>query len=99
MANNKIYQLLKNGTDFIKNDIVSIYRGVNDKNIRMQLGGFEESFARGYRNGILFYEVEITVDDGRWWIPIKSVSCMAERNGKHDMFYIANSQMKMAIDI
>lgn len=40
LADNKIYQLIKNSTEFVKNDIVSIYRGVNDKNVRMQLGGF-----------------------------------------------------------
>jgi hypothetical protein len=32
--------MIKTGSDFVKNDIVSIYRGVNDKNVRMQLGGF-----------------------------------------------------------
>ena len=41
MGNNRIYQMIKNGSEFVKNDIVSIYRGTNDKNIRMQLGGFE----------------------------------------------------------
>lgn len=40
LADNKIYQLIKNSTEFVKNDMVSIYRGVNDKNVRMQLGGF-----------------------------------------------------------
>lgn len=55
LTNNKIYQMIKNGSQYVKNDIVSIYRGVNDKNVRMQLGGFQESFARGHRNGILFY--------------------------------------------
>lgn len=46
---------MKTQSDFVSRDIVSIYRSANDKNVRMQIGGFEESFARGMKNGILFY--------------------------------------------
>lgn len=41
LAENKIYAMIKNQSDIIKEDVVSIYRGINDKNARMQLGGFE----------------------------------------------------------
>ena len=75
----------------MKNDIISIYRGVNDKNVRMQLGGFEESYAKGHRNGVLFYELSIDTHDGKYWVPFKSVSCMREKSGKDDIFYIASS--------
>ena len=99
MQNNKIYQLLKANNEFITKDIVSIYRGINDKNVRMQLGGFEEGFARGHRNGILFYEMDLSSTDGKWWVAVKSISCMRERNGKDDIFYLANSQLSLAINI
>lgn len=52
---NKIFKLFKTQSDYIPHDIISIYRGSNDKNVRLQLGGFEESFAKGMNNGILFY--------------------------------------------
>lgn len=55
LPKNKIFQLMKTQSDFVSRDIVSIYRSANDKNVRMQIGGFEESFARGMKNGILFY--------------------------------------------
>jgi len=44
--------------------------------VRLQIGGFEESFAKGMKNGILFYELDLLVSDGKWKIPVVSVSCL-----------------------
>ena len=55
LLENKIYQKIKEKTEFISRDVISIYRGVNDKNTRVQLGGYEESYARGHESGALFY--------------------------------------------
>ena len=86
-----MFQLFKKQSDYIPHDIISIYRGSNDKNVRLQLGGFEESFAKGMNNGILFYELDIESEDGKWKIPVKSVLCLRLKNGRNDVFYIAGS--------
>jgi hypothetical protein len=31
---------MRQNSEFAKRNVVSIYRGLNDKNVRMQLGGF-----------------------------------------------------------
>lgn len=41
LADNKIFQLIRKNSEFAQKNIVSLYRGVNDKNVRVQLGGFE----------------------------------------------------------
>ena len=39
--NNKIYKQIKANTEYIDKDYVAIYRGISDKNARIQLGGYE----------------------------------------------------------
>lgn len=99
LKDNKMFQLLKKQSQFIPYDIVSIYRGSNDKNVRLQLGGFEESFAKGMNNGILFYQVDLESEDGKWKIPVKTVLCLRLKNSRNDVFYIAGSEMKVSISI
>jgi hypothetical protein len=43
--------------------------------------------------------MDIYADDGRWWIPIKTVICVRERNGRMDSFYITNSQLNLSLSI
>ena len=40
LAENKIYSKLKESSEFIQKDLISIYRGINDKHVFMQLGGY-----------------------------------------------------------
>lgn len=51
------------------------------------------------KNGILFYELDLQASDGKWKIPVASVSCLRERNGKDDVFYIANSRLNISLNI
>lgn len=99
LADNKIFKAIKEKTDYISKDVVSIYRGVNDKEVQLQLGGYEENFARGHSNGVLFYEVELTVEDGKWKIPFKSMYCTRQRSGPDETFFIANSAMSLSISL
>lgn len=39
--NNKIYHEIKKNSEYIEKDYIAIYRGFNDKNARLQLGGYE----------------------------------------------------------
>ena len=50
----------------------------------MQLGGYEENFAYGHRNGILFYEFPLNVENGKWKMPIKSLKYIREKGGKYE---------------
>ena len=40
LSENTIYQLLKSASEYVSEDVVSIYRGVNDKHVYLQLGGY-----------------------------------------------------------
>jgi hypothetical protein len=40
LLDNKMFQLIKNQSEFVRRNVVSVYRGVNDRNVRLQLGGF-----------------------------------------------------------
>ena len=43
LSDNRFYQLIKNQTkEYFKEDIVSFYTTPGNKEVRMQLGGFEE---------------------------------------------------------
>lgn len=70
---------------------MSIYRGINDKHVFLQLGGYEENFAYGHHNGVLFYEFPLKSDDDRWKIPVKSMNYIREKGGREDLFLIPNS--------
>ncbi len=60
LDNNHFYQLLKTNTaEYFQQDIVSFYSAPGGKELRMQLGGYEEQNARGYKNGVRFYERSI----------------------------------------
>ena len=73
LTDNKIYSKLKQASTYISKDVISIYRGINDDYVHMQLGGYEENFAYGHRNGILFYEFPLVVESDKWKLPIKSL--------------------------
>jgi len=45
----------KQTPDFFKEDIVSFYMTPGNKEVRMQLGGYEDENAQGYSNGVRFY--------------------------------------------
>ena len=41
MTLSNIYKEIKKNSEYIEKDIISIYRGAGDKEVQMQLGGFE----------------------------------------------------------
>ncbi len=55
--------------------MVSFYTTPGGKEVKMQLGGFEDENARGYDNGIRFYEKPInTTTDGKGWaLPVNKI--------------------------
>jgi hypothetical protein len=41
----------------------------------------------------------LIADQGKWRIPVKAVSCLRERNGRQEAFYLSNSDTSLAISI
>ncbi len=78
--------------------MITIYRGVNDKHVYMQLGGYEDNFAYGHRNGILFYEFPLLVEDDKWKMAIKSMNYVRQKGAREDLFLIPNSQCNVSIN-
>ena len=76
-----------------------MYRGLNDKHARMQLGGYEENFARGHKTGVLFYIVSLQVSDDKWMVPISSISIIREKNNHDDEFHLSSSKINLSLDI
>lgn len=64
ITQNKIYSLIKSeAKEFISQDIASFYTSANGKEVRLQLGGYEEMNAKGHGNGVLFYEKSLLISD------------------------------------
>ena len=99
MKENIIFSQIKSESDFLNKDVVSIYRGINDKNTRVQLGGYEDSYAKGDHTGVLFYEMDIIAKGGKWRIPVKSVNCTRQKVGKDDNFVIGRDPVSLAISL
>jgi hypothetical protein len=56
ITENRFYTFIKQQTqDYFRDDVVSLYTTPGSKELKMQLGGYEEQNARGYKNGIRFY--------------------------------------------
>jgi hypothetical protein len=67
LKENKIYQEIKKNTDFVSANIIAIYSGVGERNNRLQLGGYEEEYAKGdFKTGALLYEFPLKVDGDYW---------------------------------
>lgn len=61
LSKNLIYQEMKKNTFFIEKNVIAIYHGLSD-NIRLQLGGYEENYAKGDKNGDhLFHKVQLSI--------------------------------------
>ena len=67
--------------------------------MRMQLGGFEEQNARGYKNGVRFYErtIETSADGSQWVLPVSKVVLAREKGSKWDYFSIPFSGFKATL--
>lgn len=59
----------------------------------MQLGGYEDENARGYNNGIRFYEKPMgTTTDGKaWTVSVSRLVIAKEVNNKWDCYNIPSS--------
>jgi hypothetical protein len=102
LAENKLYQLIKGQTtEYFKEDIVSFYTTPGGKELRLQLGGYEEQNARGYKNGIRFYEkpIETSEDKTKWLIPISKLVITKERGSRWDSFVIPSSNIKPKLSL
>jgi hypothetical protein len=67
----------------------------------MQLGGFEEQNARGYKNGIRFYEkpIEVSGDGKRWLLPVSKLIIAKEKGKKWECYVIPWSAMKPKLSV
>jgi hypothetical protein len=102
LAKNRIYQLIKARTpEYFKEDVVSFYSAPGGKELRMQLGGYEEQNARGYKNGVRFYErtIETSQDNTQWVLPVTKLVLARERGAKWDYFTIPASSLKPALSL
>lgn len=71
LTENKIYQEIKKNTDLINDDIIGIYSGIGERNNRIQLGGYEEEYARGDPNtGALLFEFPLKVAGDYWQLAV-----------------------------
>jgi hypothetical protein len=85
LKENKIYQEIKKNTDYIDSDIIAIYSGVGERNNRIQLGGYEESYAKGdFNTGALLYEFPLKVSEKHWEVAVEKVFFTRSKNRKTD---------------
>lgn len=102
LSSNHIYQLIKAQTpDYFKEDIVSFYSAPGGKELHLQLGGYEEQNARGYKNGVRFYErsIEKSEDNSKWVVPISKLVLARERGAKWDYFTLPNSAIRPTLSL
>ena len=68
---NKVYQEIKKNSDYVNYNIIGIYSGVGERNNRLQLGGYEEEYARGdAKTGTLLYEFPLKAADDYWQLAV-----------------------------
>ncbi len=71
MKDNLIYQQIKKNTDLINFNIIGVYSGIGERNNRLQLGGYEEEYARGDpKTGALLYEFPLKVSGDYWQLAV-----------------------------
>lgn len=102
MDQNKIYGLIKEQTkEFFEDDIVSFFATPTGNEVKMQLGGHEAQNARGYSNGIRFYEqsVDVSSDGKQWMFPVQKLIIAKEKGKKWDSFVLPRSQMSLKLTI
>ncbi|CAM6000706.1 unnamed protein product [Sphagnum balticum] len=65
----------------------------------MQLGGYEESNARGNKNGILFYEkpLGVSTDGKHWTLESRRLLIGKERGKKWDNFALPSSNITLKL--
>lgn len=85
MTNNHIYALIKDqAKEFYEDDIVSFFQTFDHKKVKIQLGGYENQNARGYKNGVRFYEqgLEVANDGKAWLLPVQKLVISKEKGKK-----------------
>jgi hypothetical protein len=67
----------------------------------MQLGGYEDENARGYDNGIRFYEkpIDKTIDGKGWILPVSRLVIAKEKSNRWDCYSIPSSAINPKLTI
>lgn len=86
---------------FVHEDVVGFYSAPGGKEVHMQLGGYEQTHARGHSNGILFYEkpLEVSADEKHWSVSVQKVLISRESSNRWETFTLPSSKISARLSL
>lgn len=89
MDKNLIFNEIKRNTEYITENIIAFYIGKSkEKTAKIQLGGYEDSYAYGHHDGYLFYEIPLKSNSKNWILSVEKMICSREKSKQWDEYVI-----------